>query len=826
MPLPSPSPAYSASRSRSNRPGWSLSFRHPLLLDPQGRLGRKVRRGLGTTDQAEADRLVAQMNVLLGDSSWWSTSKRPDASERFSDVIVAAFYDPIPVRREDAESLREDAIALPSPEDGYSRVLFVGTTGAGKTSLLRQLIGSDPINDRFPSTAPAKTTIADIEVIQSEGFFSAVVTFFGEAQIRTNVEECIVDACLVASHPQTPEAKIAERFLNHRDQKFRLSYVLGDWGAITASQEDDEFSFDLEPEEQWENVESLNSREQDKNRKTINRFVKRITMIARESSGQVSAELGQDFDETTGPNREAFEELVEEYIKKDPRFGELVRDILNAVLHRFTFIDKGELERSPSGWPKRWTYVSADRSDFITHVRWFSSNHWREFGRLLTPLVNGIRVKGPLFPSFAETGSDLVFIDGQGLGHTPDSSSSVTTRVTKRFDGVDVILLVDNAKQPMQAASLSVLRSVAASGHSEKLLLAFTHFDQIKGPALRTEAHKRGHVMDSVRNALSNLSDVLGPSATKTIEHDIERKCFMLGGVDRNVTRLPARAREYMQEALTRLMKRCGSSTTLPTQPEVYPAHDYPVYDPTEIAISVQQAVSRFQEPWLARLGLRAYEGYKKEHWARVKALNRRIATGLADEYDNLRPIADLVDCLTMSLSRFLDEPIAAGSQVGNDHDQHAIDRIKQAVSKELHGLAFGRLVERHIAAWRSAYELRGRGSTFVRARRIHGIYDEAAPSPGSQMHRPSESLLREVRRIVTDSIEAAGGSLRLVVADPPKPTRVREREQQPRPVQSRPANRRNRTDSGHRYVVDVSKCDRCGRPLAECLADECWRTS
>ena len=66
-------------------------------------------------------------------------------------------------------SLREAHIRLPNAEqDGYSRVLFVGTTGAGKTSLFRQLIGSDPDDDRFPSTAPAKTTIADIEVIQAE----------------------------------------------------------------------------------------------------------------------------------------------------------------------------------------------------------------------------------------------------------------------------------------------------------------------------------------------------------------------------------------------------------------------------------------------------------------------------------------------------------------------------------------------------------------------------------------------------------------------------------------------------------------------------------
>ena len=49
---------YSVSKSRSNRPGWSVSFRHPLRNDARGKPGLRIRRGLGTTDDAEADKLV------------------------------------------------------------------------------------------------------------------------------------------------------------------------------------------------------------------------------------------------------------------------------------------------------------------------------------------------------------------------------------------------------------------------------------------------------------------------------------------------------------------------------------------------------------------------------------------------------------------------------------------------------------------------------------------------------------------------------------------------------------------------------------------------
>ncbi|MBV9226509.1 MAG: hypothetical protein JOY85_20945, partial [Acidobacteriaceae bacterium] len=237
---------YTANKTRSNRPGWSISFRHPIRSDTRGRAGLKMRRGLGTSDEAEADLMIAQMNTILSDQTWWNAARRSEAMLRFAMPIVEAFYDEIQAGRPDSNSLRESHIRLPNKDDGYARVLFVGTTGAGKTSLLRQLIGSDPDEDRFPSTAPAKTTIADIEVIQDDGDFEAAVTFFSEFQTQANIEECIIDAAL-AEFEKAPRDRIADRFLSHRDQKFRLSYILGNWHEDSEA-EQDEMLFEEQPD--------------------------------------------------------------------------------------------------------------------------------------------------------------------------------------------------------------------------------------------------------------------------------------------------------------------------------------------------------------------------------------------------------------------------------------------------------------------------------------------------------------------------------------------------------------------------------------------------
>ncbi|MCB1436957.1 MAG: hypothetical protein KDJ46_07280 [Rhodobiaceae bacterium] len=747
---------YTASKSQTqNRPGWSMSFRHPLRPDARGKPGLKVRRGLGTDDGDEADRLVAEMNEILSDESWWNASKRQEAERRFSKVIVDAFYDDIQAGRTDTWALREQHIPLPSAEDGYSRVMFVGTTGAGKTSLLRHFIGSDPEKDRFPSTSTAKTTISDIEVIPAEGPFAAVVTFFSEHRVQANVEDCLADACL-AVWEGAPDEKIIDELLNHDDQKFRLGYILGSWRKAKTRVSQDDWSFDDDSADDLDSSESLDDEipedERRENQAALERYLDRIKALASKVSTAISGELGENIKDLKGSDRDAAEDLFEEYVQHEPDFAEIVHDILDDVRSRFELIEAGDLQRRRSGWPEIWTYETEDRSDFIRQVRWFSSNYAPQFGRLLTPLVDGVRAKGPLFPGFDDIQPRLVLLDGQGLGHTPESSSSVTTHITRRYRDVDVILLVDSAQNPMQAAPLAVMRSVASSGHNDKLAIAFTHFDQVKGDNLPRFEDKRNHVLASVTNALSSLKDVLGAPVIRALERDLDDRCFMLGGLHIATNKLPGGVIKEMNG----LLKFFERAIQPPPPPEACP-----VYDITGLLFAVQAAANAFQRPWNARLGLGSHEGVRREHWTRVKALNRRIAGELDDEYDTLRPIADLVARLSESISRFLDSPTRWTREPEDESEaEAAIATVRRAVFNDLHDFVAGRMIGAHLPNWREAYELRGRGSTFDRAREIRGIYEAAAPVPTAVVTQPSAEFLRDIRALVTRSIQDNGGEL------------------------------------------------------------------
>ncbi len=753
--------SFTATKTRSNRPGWSITFRHPLRQDTQGRNGLKVRRGLGTDDADEADVMVAQMNELLREPSWWNVTRRLEAEKRFAVPIVRAFFDDLQAGAVDPEGLREAHLPMPGRDDGYSRVLFVGTTGAGKTTLLRQLIGSDPEEDRFPSTAPAKTTIADIEVIAGGDDYRAIVTFFTEFQVQTYLEECVLDAALAAHGGQT-DARIAERLLNHRDQKFRLSYILGSWGVSAQSDaESDGLDDDLDDDDANEapvlipDDEAVPDNERRENRETVGLLVQRIRTLAKVVSAEIS-EVWLGETNVKKEDQDAFMELLGEEFEKElhgqEEFHVLIQDILDLIRVRFDTLETGRLALASSGWPQSWTFSTTERKEFIRSIRWFSSNYWPQFGRLLTPIVNGMRLHAPLYPDTGTTRAKLVLIDGQGIGHTPDDATSLTTHISRRFDEVDVVLLVDNAQQPMQAAPLSVLKALAISGYESKLAIAFTHFDQIRGQNLPTMADRRSHVMASMISALSSLQDAVGTRIVRGLERGIDDRCFMLSGTQKGLKGLKPKGAAYLTSQLNGLIAFFQAAA----EPEAEPEGGL-VYDPTGISFAVQTGASRFNLAWRARLGLGSYASIRKEHWTRIKALNKRFAGELDVEYDTLRPMGDLQTSLLQAISRYLDSPV---SEPEADVEQRAATRARQLVAAGLNKIVRRRLVEDPLEEWRTAYNDRGAGSATRRAVRLADIYAGAAPVPDAVMSKEAKAFLREVSAIVGSAITAVNGKL------------------------------------------------------------------
>lgn len=750
---------YTASKSPTkDGTGWVMSFRHPLRKDPRGKQGLKVRRGLGTPDGAKAQVLVDEMNVLLGDASWHSIAKRPEAERRFDPVVVRAFYEDIETPPSNSWEIRNEALPLPTAEDGYTQVMMVGPTGAGKTSLLRHLIGSHPERDRFPSTSASRTTISDIEVITSAELpYRSVVTFFSKWQVHTNVHECVADACAALWHA-LPDEKLAERLLTHRDLRFRLGYIIGSWKqtSLSAVQGDDDWAYDEDEEEAAAaDVAALpTSADVERMHGVLKSYLDRIRKVAADAKEGLQTDLDADLETLTGSDKEAAQDLFEDIVQEVPDFDDLVNDMMDEVRARFDGLSIGALRTHPNGWPQSWEYESPDRDEFVRAVRRFSSNYAPAFGTLLTPLVDGIRIQGPFFPAFTECRPRLVLLDGEGLGHIGDPAAGVASRIARRFGNVDVILLVDSAKTPMLEAPASVLRAVAASGYQKKLALAFTHFDLVRGQAnLPTFDAQRAHVLSSVHQKLASLRDVVGQPAVRAIERELDGRCFMLGYLDRALTE---KIRGPVNELL-KLIDFCEAAIVPAELPQVSP-----VYDTAGLVLAIQAATTDFHVRWDAILGFRRSGNIRTAHWAEVKALNRRVVLDINNgEYKDLKPVSDFVARLSESITKFLDKPIRWKPRVPADSEaDEALSRVQREVFARLHEFVERKLLRVPRQQWMKAFEYRGRGSTYDRAKVIQTIYDASAPIPGPALDTHSEEFLREVRLLVHIAIREGSGEL------------------------------------------------------------------
>jgi hypothetical protein len=735
---------YTASKSRTQgRESWAVIFRHPARLDPNtGKPGRRVRRGLGTSDDAQADVLVAQLDELLRTEAYWEPSARAAAEKEFDPRVVEIFFDGIEASSVDYLAIRDDL--LPLPED-YREVLLLGTTGAGKTTVVRQILGTDPIAERFPSTSTAKTTIADTELILSQDTtYRAVVTFAGRDEVVDHLTDNVSEAALAAFRGKG-DTELLRRLLDHVNQRFRFSYLLG---RPTADEDDLADDDDMDEELNLE-LDDYGEIDLGATQRILAEAVSAVRRVVEAHADEVRNALLED----EGDER-VIEEFIEENLDTELRgseeFHQIVDALLDEVEKRFALLDPSTLRRNRQGWPVTWTTETEDRDGFIKVVMRFSSNYAPLFGRLLTPLVNGIRVSGPFMPTWAAEAPPLVLIDGEGLGHTPNSAATLSTAVAKRVEEVDVVLLVDNAAQPMQAAPVAAMKAIAASGNSSKLVFLFTHFDQVKGDNLPTFSDREAHVLASVENVIAAIGDDLGPVASRSLGQRLDRARFFVGSIQEPLDpRRKAQARSIDQlQGLLETLARSDEAVELGTI--------RPVYDRMNLSLAVAEAARSFHVAWRGMLGIEFNSEIPKEHWTRIKALTRRLAEGWADEYDTLKPVADLRFQLQVQIYLMLQRPVRwEGGEPSDDEKQELINEMSNAITKRLFALTQQRIKDDARLAWQEAYAQSGTGSTFVRARIIaQDIYDRGAPIPTVAASPDQNQFLRSVAYVLAEVAE------------------------------------------------------------------------
>ncbi|WP_409250666.1 hypothetical protein V1502_10855 [Bacillus sp. SCS-153A] len=741
---------YKASKSRSqNRKSWSMMFRHPLRKDARGKRGLKVRRGLGTESEIEAEALIQQMNYLLEDESYWTLSARSKALLNFDERVVNAFYDQLEYKKNpDLIEIREKILPLPTKKEGYAKVQLIGTTGAGKTTLLRQLIGTDPEKERFPSTSTAKTTVCDMEIVLKEQpKFEAVVTFFSYEKIRMYVEECVMNCGKSYIRGET-EQNVYRNFLEHTDQRFRLSYLLGN---LTSKQTNTLFRRSSKTPTTHTEQSAIYVSQEDRKKleATLLQIIDSIKISAQTIYGQIQNHLGEETEQGK-EIEEKIELKFEELWKESLHYSSIVEEVMEEIEKRIALVPEGKWTYNSQDWPMYWTYAKEDRKEFIEGIKHMTSNHANYFGKLMTPLVQGIRIVGSFSPKWnsGET-PKLILMDGEGLGH--QAGGSISTAISKKMDEVDAILLVDNAESPMVSEPISALKHIVTSGHTSKLRIAFTHFDEVTGDNLPELVDKENHVIGSVVNAIDEIEKKLGSSVARPLGKQLEKgTLFFLGGIDKTINIED----DYTVQQLEGLIQALEKSIE-----ETDPSETFPIYNGMITSLAIKKAADEFYKRWNSILDLSTDKSLK-QHWTRVQALSRRFAELGEDVYDGLSPTADAIMMLREYLfTSIINKPVNwTAPQATEEMKQSSIDLIATDFAVKLYSFILDKMWDDQSTEWQQAYNRNGTGSTKVRARDIQTIYKNTMPEPEDLI--TDGMFVSEIYKLLKSSIECCDGKM------------------------------------------------------------------
>ena len=336
-------------------------------------------------------------------------------------------------------------------------IYLLGDTGAGKTCVVRHLLGTS--KQKFPSVRRLRTTVAPTDfIITNEPQMVGAFVFKGEQEISRIVREIVEEAVLVSLRSlddQDNNTDLADVLANSPDERFRLSCFLpetkrGEFGQRILS--------DLAPRiHAW----------------VLSNFPK-----DEERAAAIALALENDFSSD---------------------LEKMEREIIGSIK---TQVYASCSIKPDQPFPESFVFKSDDKPGFVEMLKTFLSV---EEGSI-SPVVEKARVRGMLRSSLLPQGAELVVIDGEGIGHDVRESRTLSARHLDYFHISDGIMLVEDSETPFKAGGKNALVAIAKHGYLSKLSLVFSRLDKVQSEKEGRSFQKR-EVDRSLRNALHALKE-------------------------------------------------------------------------------------------------------------------------------------------------------------------------------------------------------------------------------------------------------------------------------------------------------------------------------
>ena len=414
------------------------------------------------------------------------------------------------------QEILDNLIPLPV---NLPKIYLLGDTGAGKTTIIRQLLGTTSL--RFPSVRRTRTTIAVTEyVLSKESKFRAAIVFKPAEEVHRYIQEILEDTILKAYRSfvskKLKKEELVANLEESPDQRFRLRFMINE-------------------------VE----------RNTI------ATAIIDQLLPKISDWINQNF-----PNeKDDFDVLVElaidEGLKVDVgQIQEKIVAVMQTAVQRLC-------DNHDTFLPESYTIEETDIQVFLKRLKPFLDAEEES----ISPVIERARVRGNISATWLPENLEVVLIDGEGIGHDikEANKSSLSPRHLDFFYLSDAIILVEDSERPFIAGGKSALLTIARNGFLPKAILAFSKLDKIEG-----ERHEQiAEVNKSLRNLLSALSEDEGISISKE-QLDIR----YLGKMDNETTD------DQTKQEITDLLNAIKAKATEAKPKYIKPVYDFELLAP------------------------------------------------------------------------------------------------------------------------------------------------------------------------------------------------------------------------------------------------------
>jgi len=332
------------------------------------------------------------------------------------------------------------------------KIYLLGSTGAGKTSLVRNII--DTVDSAFPTTTQTRTTVAPTEYVIKKGLpFKTTIILKTKDAIVDSIEMLINDAIKKALDNAKVNKKNIEDIVlkleESPDEKFRLKYMVS--------------------------KETLEAKAE---------------IILSEILPKI---INKSDDETlldTVDIKTLKQNIIIEFLTEiEDNFKKLVNSDYQLFSNQPLIIKNIE-----------------KKSDFINRNKELLKT---DIGSI-SLLVEYIRIEGEhlLADWLKPLNLEFLLIDGEGIGHSlKEKRDTLSVRHYDFFDYCNQILLMEKGEDPFISGGQGAIESIFLNGYKNKFKLIFSKIDRIENSDRNGFLRRR---LGNLENALTEQEIAFG----------------------------------------------------------------------------------------------------------------------------------------------------------------------------------------------------------------------------------------------------------------------------------------------------------------------------